>query len=159
MTGRHPQNMTGHLDLEISPTVVFNGYHLGIIYHLGMYHAWLKGDTTAIKDHRKLAGNSSDPNIPKLQYQCNIYIKKMVSEIILNRDPKNEKLYHHSHCFNGHKIGEKTPFSENTMSWCFRLRPGTDVGTLLHRSTGIGIWWKRELQQKSLRKNWGFHQK
>lgn len=31
----------------------------------------------------------------------------MVSEIILNRDPKNEKLYHHSHCFNGHKIGEK----------------------------------------------------
>jgi len=31
----------------------------------------------------------------------------MVSEIILNRDPKKLKLYHHSHCFNGHKIGEK----------------------------------------------------
>ena len=38
---------------------------------------------------------------------CNIYIKNMVSEIILNRDPKISKLYHHSHCFNGHKIGEK----------------------------------------------------
>lgn len=42
---------------------------------------------------------------------CNIYIKKMIemmlSEIILSRDPKILKLYHHSHCFNGHKIGEK----------------------------------------------------
>ena len=109
-------------------------------------------DSKETQQPSKIIGNLRVLHQTPTFRNCNIYTKNMVSEIILNRDPKKLKLYHHSHCFNGHKIGEKTPFSENTMSWCFRLRPGTDVGTLLHRSTGIGIWWKRELQQKSLRK-------
>lgn len=70
MTGRHPQNLTGQLDLEISPLLFSMAITWGSSITLGFtYHAWLKGDTTAIKDHRKLAmGISSDPNIPKLQY-------------------------------------------------------------------------------------------